>query len=229
MPVSINDKFPNLVGSTQDTDAFNLYDYLGDNWGIIFMHPGDFTPVCTTELAAAANLIPEFEKRGVKVCGFSCNDSESHSAWIEDIKVATGADVTFPLFCDPTRDHSLSLGILDQTNKDAKGLPLTVRSVFVLKPDKIVALMLTYPASSGRNFDEILRAVDTLQLTSKHSVATPANWKPGEKVIVNFPLSDAQADEKFGKEGYSIVEVPSEKGKNLSKHYLRYTKDPLNG
>lgn len=190
------------------------------------MHPGDFTPVCTTELGMAAQLAEHFEYRDVKMCGFSVNDAASHKKWIEDIKVATGQDITFPLFCDPNRRHALALGILDDTNKDAKGLPMTVRSVYVIKPDHTIALVLTYPASSGRNFDEILRAVDTLQLTSEHDVATPANWRPGDKCIVNFPLSDAQAEEKFGRGGFDIVELPSESGQTLTKHYLRYTKDP---
>lgn len=226
--LTINDTFPNLIGSTQDSDEFNLYEYLGDSWGIVFMHPGDFTPVCTTELGAAATLAEEFKKRNVKLCGFSCNDSSSHQAWIEDIKVATGASVDFPLFCDPSRNVATELGILDITNRDAAGLPMTVRSVFILKPNRIIALMITYPATTGRNFSEILRAIDSLQLTSKHSVATPADWNKGGDVIVNFPLDDAQADEKFGKGGYSIVDLPSEKGKNIAKHYLRYTKDPGN-
>lgn len=190
------------------------------------MHPGDFTPVCTTELGAAANLSEEFAKRNVKLCGFSCNDSSSHQEWIEDIKVATGATVEFPLFCDPDRKHATDLGILDETNRNAAGLPMTVRSVFVLKPSHIVALMITYPASTGRNFSEIIRTIDSLQLTSKHQVATPADWKNGEDVIVNFPLTDAQADEHFGKDGYKVIEVPSEEGKDIPKHYLRYAKDP---
>ena len=190
------------------------------------MHPGDFTPVCTTELGAAAKLQPEFDKRDVKLCGFSVNDAKSHKAWIEDIKVATGQSVSYPLFCDPDREHALALGILDDTNKDAKGLPMTVRSVYVVRPDRIIALVLTYPASSGRNFDEILRAIDTLQLTARHDVACPADWRPGDRSIVNYPLSDRQAEEKFGKDGFEVVELPSERGKTLSKHYLRYTNDP---
>lgn len=227
MTLTINDKFPNLVGETQDTKDFDLYSYLGDeSWGIVFMHPGDFTPVCTTELGEAAAKKVDFESRNTKLCGFSCNSAESHTGWIEDIKAATGQDVTFPLFCDPDREKSVELGVLDETNKDAKGLPMTVRSVFILKPDKTIALMLTYPATCGRNFDEILRSLDSLQLTSKESVATPVNWKQGEDVIVNFPLTDADADEKFGKDGYNVVDLPSEKGKELAKHYLRYTKDP---
>lgn len=226
---TINDEFPNLEGATQDTDDFSLYDYLGNDnstWAIIFMHPGDFTPVCTTELGCAAQLQPEFEERNVKLVGFSCNDAESHRAWIDDIYAATGQRVNFPLFCDPTREVSEWLGILDRDNRDDKGLPLTVRSVYILNPQKVVSLVITYPASTGRNFDEILRVVDALQLTAQHSVATPCNWKQGERVIVNFPLSDKQAEETFGKDGFDIVDLPSEKNKELSKHYLRYTKDP---
>lgn len=190
------------------------------------MHPGDFTPVCTTELGKAASLEDEFSKRNVKLVGFSCSDVDSHSAWIEDIKVVTGAEVKFPIFSDHKRDAAAELGILDESNKDAKGMPLTVRSVFILKPDKTIALMMTYPASTGRHFDEILRVTDSVQLTANKSVATPVNWQRGDDLIVNFPLTDAAADEKFGKDGYRIVEVPSEMGKDIPKHYLRYTKDP---
>ena len=186
------------------------------------MHPGDFTPVWTTALGAAANRSEEFAKRNTKLCGFSCNDQESHVSWIADIKAVTGGSVEFPLFCDPKRDNAAKLGILDESNKDAKGLPLTVRSVFILKPDKTIALMMTYPASTGRNFDEIIRVLDSLQLTSSKALATPVDWKVGEEAIVNFPLTNAQADEKFGKDGYRIVEVPSEAGKTLAKNYLRY-------
>ena len=220
-------QFPNITGaSTQNTNDFNLYEYFGDSWGIVFMHPGDYTPVCTTELGAAAKLEPEFAKRGVKLCGFSVNDATSHVGWIKDIRVATGQTVTFPLICDPYRDYAVSLGILDFTNRDSVGLPMTVRSVYIIKPDKTIAAMITYPASLGRNFDEILRAVDGLQ-RGKAGVACPADWRPGNRCIVNFPLSDAQAEEKFGKGGFDIVDLPSERGKtDLKKHYLRYTKDP---
>ena len=197
-------QFPNLMGDTQDKTNFDLYEYLGDSWGLIFMHPGDFTPVCTTELGEAASKQLEFENRNVKMCGFSCNSAESHRGWIEDIKVATGYDVTFPLFCDPDREKSVELGVLDETNKDGKGLPMTVRSVYILNPNKTIALMLTYPASCGRNFDEILRCIDSLQLTTNKSVATPVNWKKGNDVIVNFPLTDADADKTFGKVSFSF-------------------------
>ncbi len=176
------------------------------------------------ELGAAALRQEEFAKRNTKLVGFSCNDQASHVSWIEDILVATGGKVEFPLFCDPNRDHATELGILDETNKDAKGLPLTVRSVFILKTDKTIALELTYPASTGRNFDEILRVLDSLQLTASKALATPVDWHPGDEAIVNFPLSNAEADEKFGKDGYRIVQVPSEAGKDLVKNYLRYAK-----
>eukprot|EP00550_Attheya_septentrionalis_P004946 CAMPEP_0198296632 /NCGR_PEP_ID=MMETSP1449-20131203/33263_1 /TAXON_ID=420275 /ORGANISM="Attheya septentrionalis, Strain CCMP2084" /LENGTH=238 /DNA_ID=CAMNT_0043997297 /DNA_START=178 /DNA_END=894 /DNA_ORIENTATION=+ len=224
MGPTINDKFPNLRGEASTTTEFDLYEYLEDKWGCIFMHPADFTPVCTTELGRAAVLQDEFTKRGVKLCGFSCSDASEHKEWLEDVKVATGGEVTFPLFCDPTRQHAVDLGVLDASNKDAKGLPLTVRSLFILKPDHTVALMMTYPATTGRNFDEILRVIDSLQLTVNHSLATPVDWKQGEDAIVNFPLSDEDADTKFGKGGYKTVELPSEMGKDLPKHYLRYTK-----
>ena len=221
-------QFPNLVGSTQSTDSFDLYEYLGNSWGIVFMHPADFTPVCTTELGEAAKRQPAFTARNVKLVGFSCNDSASHAAWIEDVKhVCHANSFDYPLFCDPTREHAVQLGVLDAKNQDAKGLPLTVRSVYILKPDKTVALVMTYPASTGRNFDEIIRVIDSLQLTVKHSVATPVNWTSGGDVIVNFPLTDQDADEKFGKAGYRIQDVPSERGREgLAKHYLRWTKDP---
>ena len=218
--------------------------------GVVFMHPGDFTPVCTTELGKAANLQDQFDSRDVKLVGFSCNDAASHKEWIKDIKSHTGGDIKFPMFCDPDRVYAKELGILDKAD-DKGGLPMTVRSLFVIKPDKTIALMITYPASTGRNFHEILRVVDSVQLTAKNAVATPVDWKRGgnfrkkctvwrprrplshtlyhyfwlaEDVIVNFPLSDKEADEKF--DSYKVIKLPSEEGKDLEKHYLRYTKDP---
>mmetsp|Transcript_23753 Transcript_23753/g.94172 ORF Transcript_23753/g.94172 Transcript_23753/m.94172 type:complete len:243 (+) Transcript_23753:130-858(+) len=229
--LGINDTFPNLVGATQDNAAFDLYAYLGSSWGCVFMHPGDYTPVCTTELGAAAGRAAAFGERGVKLCGFSCNDAESHRGWIADIKAATGHAVEFPLFCDPTREFATTIGVLDATQKDAKGLPLTVRACFILSPDRVIKAAIVYPASTGRNFDEIIRCIDSLQLTAKHAVATPVDWKPGQDCIVNFPLSDAEAETKFGKGGFTIVPVPSEAAEGKGpwmpgKHYLRTTKDP---
>lgn len=189
------------------------------------MHPGDFTPVCTTEVGEAAKKSAKFAKRGVKLCGFSCNDAFSHAAWIKDIYAATGGQVDFPMVCDPNRKVACQLNVLDETNKDAAGLPMTVRSVYILKPDKSIALTMTYPASTGRNFDEILRVVDSMQLTATHAVATPVNWHKGQDVIVNFPLSNAEADERFGPKHYKVVDLPSEAGKDLPKNYLRYIPD----
>lgn len=230
--LGINDSFPNLIGETQLGPDFNLHDYIGDSWGIVFMHPGDFTPVCTTELGAAAGRAQAFAERNVRLCGFSCNDAASHQAWLADIKSYTGESVQFPLFCDPTRSFATEIGVLDVSNKDAAGLPLTVRSVFILSPDKMIKAAITYPASTGRNFDEIIRLVDSLQLTSKHCVATPADWCPGQDVIVNFPLSDEQAEEKFGKGAFKVVPLPSEAdggGPWPGKHYLRTLTDPSQG
>jgi alkyl hydroperoxide reductase subunit AhpC len=225
---TIGDLFPNLKGSTQFDDDFDLYEYMGnDKWGLIFMHPGDFTPVCTTELAAAASLIKEFDKRNVSIIGYSCNDAQSHRDWIVDIKEATGQQVSFPIFCDPDRSFSKWLGILDTSNRDTIGLPLTVRSVYILKPDKEVALVITYPASTGRNMNEIIRVIDSLQLNAQHNVATPANWIPGDRVLVDHPLSDKEAEARFGKDKIEYIEVPSERFSGaVLKHYLRYIDDP---
>ena len=149
---------------------------------------------------------------------------------IEDIKAATNCgDFTIPLFCDPNREHAVSLGVLDQTNKDAKGLPLTVRAAYILKPDKSIALIMYYPASTGRNYDEILRTIDSLQLTVTAKLATPVDWKKGSDALVNFPLSDEQAVETFGEKGFKITEVPSEQGKTLAKHYLRWVATTSDG
>ncbi|KAL3943723.1 MAG: hypothetical protein SGBAC_002193 [Bacillariaceae sp.] len=225
---TIGNTFPNLKGSTQFNDDFDLYKHIGDaNWGLIFMHPGDFTPVCTTELGAAAGLAHEFEKRRVSVVGFSCSSARSHRDWIADIKVATGEQVEFPIFCDTDRSHAKWLGILDKGNRDRKGLPLTVRSVYILKPDKTVALVITYPASTGRNMNEILRVIDSLQLSHEYEVGTPANWVPGGRVLINHTLSDNQAECRFGKDNIQFTDVPSERFSGAIKgHYLRYVNDP---
>ncbi|KAL7537075.1 hypothetical protein ACHAXR_007567 [Thalassiosira sp. AJA248-18] len=229
MGPTLGDDFPDLRGETQDTNNFSLHEYFGRDWGIVFMHPADFTPVCTTEIGACQSLIDEFEVRNIKICGFSCDDPSSHKGWISDIEAATGERVTFPLFCDPTRMHAIELGVFDPALKDEEGLPLTVRSVFIIDPRKKVALTMTYPSSVGRNFDEILRACDALQRADNFGVVTPANWQPGDKAIVSIDLSDKEANERFGKNGYTTVDLPSEHGMPLSKHYLRYTDDPVLG
>jgi 1-Cys peroxiredoxin 6 len=228
MSPTIGDTFPDLRGETQDTDNFSLYEYLGSNsWGIVFMHPGDFTPVCTTELGAAQSLKVEFDSRNTKLCGFSCDDATKHRAWIADIEAATGQRIDFPLFCDPNRVHSIELGIFDPQLSDEAGLPLTVRSVFILNPKKEIALTMTYPVSVGRNFDELLRVLDALQRASNFGVATPANWQPGDRTIVSYDMDDEKADEKFGKNSYIVAELPSEQGQDIKKHYLRYVDDPI--
>merc|ERR1711971_527002 len=197
---------------------------MGGSWSILFSHPADYTPVCTTELGRAQSFAGEFAKRGVKMIALSCDSVEDHNGWINDIKCYNGlTDFTYPIIADPSREVAKKYGMLDPVAKDNAGIPLTCRAVFVIGPDKTLKLSLLYPASTGRNFDEIIRVLDSLQLTANKSIATPVDWKQGEDVIVNFPLSNADADAKFGKDGYRVVEVPSEAGKALAKNYLRYT------
>eukprot|EP01082_Thalassiosira_pseudonana_P001926 g1942.t1 g1942 contig11:400298-401514(-) len=226
MRPAIGDTFPDIQGETQETTGFSLYNYLGDSWCCFLSHPADFTPVCTTELGAAQSLVEEFAIRDVKLCGFSCDDSKRHKDWISDIDAATGHRISFPLFCDPSRKYAIELGMLDPTLKDDEGMPLTVRAVFILNSAKEITLTMTYPACVGRNFDEILRAVDALQRAEKFGVVTPANWQPGDKTIVSLDLDDDAAMRKFGK-GYSTLDLPSEQVRHLHKHYLRYTDDPV--
>ncbi|GKY91082.1 hypothetical protein MPSEU_000081000 [Mayamaea pseudoterrestris] len=223
--LTINDKFPNISGvATQDTDNFDLYEYLGDSWGLILLHPADFTPVCTTELGEAAKRMDEFNTRKVKVCALSCSDADSHKAWKEDIRAVTGAEINFPMIADPHRKWAAKLGVLDRTNITveaatlATGVALNVRNVYIVKPDKTVALMMTYPASAGRNFDEIVRVIDALQVAEEKNVETPVNWKPGDDAVVYFLTPDEKADEQFGEGGYKVEEVPS------GKRYMRWVK-----
>ena len=210
MSVRIGDEAPNFTAETTEGEI-NFYDYLGDNWGVLFSHPKDFTPVCTTELGAVAKLKPEFDKRGVKVIGLSIDPSDSHEKWSADIEETQGAKVNFPLIAD--HDKKVA-DLYDMIHPNASDTA-TVRSVFVIGPDKKIKLSLTYPASTGRNFDEILRVIDSLQLTAKHSVATPANWKNGDDVIIVPAVSNEQAKEKF----------PD--GWNEIKPYLRVVKQPV--
>jgi len=209
MSVRIGDEAPNFTAETT-IGEINFYDYLSDGWGILFSHPRDFTPVCTTELGAVAHLKPEFDRRGVKVIGLSVDPSESHEKWAADIEETQGAKVNFPLIAD--HDKRVA-DLYDMIHPNASDTA-TVRSVFVVGPDKKIKLSLTYPASTGRNFDEILRVIDSLQLTAKHSVATPANWKNGDDVIIVPAVTNEQAKEKF----------PG--GWNEIKPYLRVVKQP---
>ena len=209
MSVRIGDEAPNFTAETTEGEI-NFYDYLGGDWGVLFSHPKDFTPVCTTELGAVAHLKPEFDKRGVKIIGLSVDASESHERWAADIEETQGAKVNFPIIAD----HDKKVADLYEMIHPNASDTATVRSVFVIGPDKKIKLSLTYPASTGRNFDEILRVIDSLQLTAKHSVATPANWKNGDDVIIVPAVTNEQAKEKF----------PG--GWNEIKPYLRVVKQP---
>lgn len=188
----------------------NLYDYLGDSWGILFSHPADFTPVCTTELGTTAIFKDEFDKRDVKMLALSVDDAASHKEWIKDINEVSNTTVNFPIIADTDRKVSDLYDMIHPKADDT----LTVRSVFIIAPDKTVKLMLTYPASTGRNFYELLRVVDSLQLTANHKVATPANWKNGEDVVVSPAISTKDAVDMF------------KKGVREVKPYLRMTPDP---
>lgn len=181
-----------------------FHDWIGDSWAILFSHPADFTPVCTTELAEVARRAPDFEKRNVKVIGLSANALNDHDKWVEDIndygaKFAP-TNVQFPIIADPDRKISELYDMLDAqdpTNVDAKGIPFTIRTVFVIDPKKIIRLTLSYPASTGRNFDEILRVIDSLQIGDKYRVTTPVNWKKGDDVIVHPSVSNEEAKTLF--------------------------------
>ncbi|WP_299429758.1 peroxiredoxin [uncultured Maribacter sp.] len=190
--------------------TINLYKYLGDSWGILFSHPADFTPVCTTELGTASNFKGEFDKRNVKMLALSVDGSDSHREWIKDINEVQETTVNFPIIADEDKKVS---DLYDMIHPKADST-LTVRSVFIIAPDKTVKLTLTYPASTGRNFYELLRVVDSLQLTANHKVATPANWKNGEDVVVSPAIPTSKAKEIFSK------------GVNEIKPYLRMTPDP---
>jgi len=187
-----------------------FHEWIGDSWAVLFSHPKDFTPVCTTELGAVAKLKSEFDKRGVKVIGLSVDPVTDHKKWASDIEETQGAKLNFPLIGDADRKVSSLYDMIHPKANDT----LTVRSVFVIGPDKKIKLTITYPASTGRNFDEILRVIDSLQLTAKHSVATPVNWHRGEDVIIVPSLSDEDAKKKFPG-GWKTV-----------KPYLRVVKQP---
>ncbi|SEG06976.1 peroxiredoxin [Flavobacterium urumqiense] len=194
--------------TTQGTIKF--HNWLGDSWGILFSHPADFTPVCTTELGTVANYYPEFEKRNVKVIALSVDGLDSHMEWIKDINETQNTTVNFPIIADEDK-HIAELYDMIHPNANES---FTVRSVFIIGPDKKIKLMLTYPASTGRNFDELLRVIDSLQLTANYSVATPANWKDGERVVISTAVKDEDIAAKFPK-GYERV-----------KPYLRMTPQP---
>ncbi|CAB4951447.1 unannotated protein [freshwater metagenome] len=192
MPIRLGDEAPNFTVETTE-GTINFHEYLGDSWGILFSHPKDFTPVCTTELGAFANRKADFDSRNVKLIGVSVDDLASHNAWIGDIAETQGTALNYPLIADPDR---VVAGLYDMIHPNANDT-LTVRSVFVVGPDKKIKLTLTYPASTGRNIDEIIRVIDSLQLTAKFSVATPVNWEDGDDVIIGASVSDEDAKVKF--------------------------------
>jgi thioredoxin-dependent peroxiredoxin len=209
MALRLGDVAPDFTAETTE-GPIRFHEWIGDSWAVLFSHPKDFTPVCTTELGYVAKSKPEFDKRGVKVIGLSVDATDSHKRWAEDIKETQGTALNFPVIADP--DHKIA-ELYDMIHPEISDV-FTVRSVFVIGPDKKVKLMITYPASTGRNFEEILRVIDSLQLTSKYSVATPVNWKDGEDVIIVPSLSDEAAKEKF----------PG--GWKAPKPYLRITPQP---
>ncbi len=208
MAIQLGDEAPDFTAETTE-GTINFHQYLGDGWGILFSHPADFTPVCTTELGRVAGLKPEFEKRNTKVIAISVDPLEKHAAWAQDIEDVTGNKLNYPLIADPDRTVANLYGMIHPNANDT----LTVRSVFVVGPDKKVKLTLTYPAATGRDFNEILRVIDSLQLTAKHKVATPADWRQGEDVIITTAVSNEEAAERFP--GYETV-----------KPYLRKTQQP---
>ena len=208
--IRLGDKAPDFTADSS-MGAINLYDYLGDGWGILFSHPADFTPVCTTELGTAAKFKGAFDKRNVKMLALSVDGTASHAEWIKDINEVQNTTVNFPIIADEDKKVS---NLYDMIHPNADN-NLTVRSVFIIAPDKTVKLMLTYPASTGRNFYELLRVVDSLQLTAYHKVATPANWENGQDVVVSPAISTDDAKEMF------------KKGVEEIKPYLRMTPDPV--
>lgn len=205
----LGDKAPNFDAETSE-GKINFYDYIGDGWAILFSHPADYTPVCTTELGAASKYKAEFDKRNVKVIALSVDGVESHKDWIKDINETQHTTMNFPIIADEDRKVS---ELYDMIHPNASET-LTVRSVYVIGPDKTIKLMITYPASTGRNFAELLRVIDSLQLTAYHKVATPADWKPGEDVVISTSISSEDAKGMFPK-GFKEI-----------KPYLRMTPQP---
>lgn len=209
MIIRLGDEAPNFTAQTTEGEI-DFHEYLGGKWGVLFSHPKDYTPVCTTELGAAARLKPEFDRRNVKIIGLSVDSIDAHENWARDIEETQGAAVNFPMIADCDRKVSELYDMIHPNASDT----FTVRSVFVVGADKKIKLTLAYPASTGRNFDEILRVIDSLQLAEKHAVVTPANWRDGDDCIIVPSISDEDARAKFPK-GWRAV-----------KPYLRVTPQP---
>ena len=209
MTIRLGDEAPDFTAETTE-GTINFHEWINGSWAVLFSHPKDFTPVCTTELGKVANLKAEFDKRGVKIISISVDDLESHKEWIKDINETQNTSVNYPLIADPKREIAMAYDMLDANSENN----LPARSVFIIGPDKKVKLMITYPASTGRNFDEILRVIDSVQLTANYSVATPVNWKNGEDCIIVPSITDEEIPKKFPK------------GHNRIKPYLRMTPQP---
>lgn len=209
MALRLGDVAPNFEAETSE-GKINFHEYLGDGWGILFSHPADYTPVCTTELGTVAKLKEEFAKRNTKVMALSVDGLESHKGWIKDINETQSCEVNFPIIADEDRKVAELYDMIHPNSNEN----FTVRSVFVIGNDKKIKLIITYPASTGRNFDELLRVIDSLQLTANYSVATPANWKHGEDVVIAPAIKDEDIPTKFPK-GHKVV-----------KPYLRTTPQP---
>ena len=207
--IRLGDLAPNFKAQTTEGEI-DFYEYLGDGWGILFSHPADYTPVCTTELGTTAKYKSEFDKRNVKVMALSVDGLESHFGWIKDINETQNTEVNFPIIADENREIS---ELYDMIHPNASATA-TVRSVYVIGPDKTIKLIITYPASTGRNFDELLRVIDSLQLTAYHKVATPANWNRGEEVVITPAVTNEDAEKLFPK-GFKEL-----------KPYLRMTPQP---
>lgn len=209
MSLRLGDAAPDFTAQTTNGEI-SFHQWLGDKWGILFSHPADYTPVCTTELGRAAKLKPEFDKRNVKIIAVSVDDLPSHEGWVKDINETQHTIVNFPIIADPDKKVATAYDMIHPNANDK----FTVRSVFIIGPDKKIKLTITYPASTGRNFDEILRVIDSLQLTANYSVATPADWKNGEDVVIAPAIKDEEIPSKFPK------------GHQRIKSYLRLTPQP---
>jgi len=209
MELKLGDTAPNFTAETTE-GTINYHEWLGDSWGMIFSHPADYTPVCTTELGRTAQLKPEFDKRNVKVMALSVDDLDSHKGWLSDINETQNTTVDFPIIADPDKKVAELYGMMHPNASDS----LTVRSVFIIDPNKKIKLTLTYPASTGRNFHELLRVIDSLQLTAEYSVATPADWKDGEDVVIAPAIPNEEIPDRFPK------------GHKEIRPYLRTTPQP---
>ena len=192
MPLRLGDEAPNFTAETTE-GTINFHEWLGNGWGILFSHPKDFTPVCTTELGTMARIMPEFKKRNAKVLAISVDPIDSHKGWIKDINETQNCTVSYPIIADPERKVAQLYDMIHPNALDN----MTVRSVFMIGPDKKIKLMLSYPMSTGRNFDEVLRVLDSMQLTAKHKVATPVNWQQGDNVIILPSVSDDEAKKTY--------------------------------